>query len=301
MADIDQLFGQIESNIKDEETGRWSYIILNDVDPQFNVKSHFPDSISHSRNSKNGCPVIHVHFKTPEDAEEASQKELDNVKITVPQHRMNRAKKRKSKAKPVPGKPTESSGVPQKKKMHGWKFVKDIKILMRRHIKGLQGTAPSVAGDLRVSATFAREISFLKAALQFLHTGANIVDGQADYFENHDQGEDVNYIKKARVSLETQVQERVDVIRAILQANKDNSTKQLAMKKLKKTYYCVEVLLRYFRGEKEPRLTPELMDLADIKEEVLSEEEEVMSEDGENEEQDSPVPAKKAKGRYFQL
>lgn len=301
MADIDQLFGQIESNIKDEETGRWSYIILNDADPQFNVKSHFPDSVSHTKTSKNGCPIIHVHFKTPADAEEASQKELDNVTISVPQHRMNRTKKRKSKAKAVPGKPTESSGEPQKK-LHGWKFVKDIKILMRRHIKGLQGTAPSVAGDLRVSATFAREIAFLKAALQFLHTGANIVEGQADYFENHDQGEDVNYIKKARVSLETQVQERVDVIRAILQANKNNSTKQLAMKKLKKTYYCVEVLLRYFRGEKEPRLTPELMDLADIKEEVLSEDErEVMSEDGENEEQDSPVPTKKAKGRYFQL
>lgn len=293
MADIDQLFGRIETNIKDEQTGRWSYIVLNDVEePQsFNVKAAFPESTGHSRVFKNGNTVIHVHFKNPEDAEEASQKELENVSsITVPHQKVSRSKKRNNKGNLLQPKSAET--VPEKKKKHGWKFVKDIKILMRRHIKGLQDAASAVVGDMRAAATFAREIVFLKAALRFLHTGSNILSDQEDYFESYEHGGEVNYIKKARVSLETQVQQRVEAIRCILQENRRNTTKQLSMKKLKKTYYCVEVLLRYFRGEKEPRCSPEILELAEIKEEVLSEDEESTEVD---------VPAKKAKGRYFQV
>lgn len=306
MADLDQLFGQIESKIKDEENGRWSYIMLKDVvDPQFDVKAAFPESTGHSKKyqTSKGSSVIYVHFNTAEEAEEAAKTQLDGVVVSAPLHEKRHKKQNNSRLlKPKP------EGVVAKKE-HGWKYVKDIKILIRRHIKSMQEKAPSFVGDLRASATIAREIKFLQAALRFLHTGSDIVTDQADYFENHEQGQEINYVKKARISLETQVQERIVSIQRLLQENKCNPRKQLAMKKLKKSYYCTEVLMRYFRGEKEPKIEPEILQLAEIKEEVLTDDEEAKQDsvDGDEPTQDSvdedePTDAKRPrKGRYFQI
>lgn len=291
---LDQLFGQIEAKIKDEEAGRWTYLVLKDVqDPQFNVKKAFPESIGISKKNEDS---FYVQFKDSEAAKEASKKQLDGVTIVLPQHK--KAGKRSNKGKLLV--PKQSEVVVPKKKQHGWKSVKDIKILVRRHIKGLKEKAAlpesSTAGEI-----FKREIDFLQAALRFLHSGADIVTDHVAYFEHYDEGGAINYIKKARISLETQVQERLLSIEALLQDNKSNPKHQLAMKKLKKSFYCISKLQHYFRGEQEPRLRPEILELADIKEEILSDEEAVKEEDGE-EEDPEPVPAKKQKkGRYFQV
>lgn len=297
MEGLDQLFGQIQSNIK-QANDRCAYIVLNGADEQFDVEEVFPDSTGHK--TKDDSQIL-VYFKTPEDAiaAAAAEKEgLDGIQITVPAKIHSRKRNNKGQV--------SAESKPNKK--HGWKLVKDIKILIRRHIKGLNEKAPTLAADLKATAALRRETKFLQTALRFLHTGADILTDEADYFENHEQGNEVNHIKKARISLETQVQERLSQIRALLRHNKENPNKKVAMKKLKKSYYCTEVLMRYMRGEKEPKIEQEVMDLVQVKDEVLTDDEEEDHQDDDISEEktevdDSPavVPSKKKKGRYFQL
>ena len=302
MQDLDDLFGRIQSTKKDEEEGRWSYVVLKDVvDPQFNVRTHFPQSTGHSRKyiGQADSAVYYVHFKTPAEAEEASKKTIKGVKIVLPTQKKRQRGERKEKKEKAAG--TVPPTKEKKKKVHGWKLVKDIKILIRRHIKSLKEKSTSVTGNLKASATYAREIKFLEAALRFLHTGSDILGDEADYFLNYDEGGEINFIKKARISLETQVQERVTCIKQILQANKDESTKQIAMKKLKKSYYCTEMLLQYLKGEKEPKAHKSVLELVDIKEEEDSEDDQKSEEseeeagDDDDDEESHPSPAKKPK------
>lgn len=293
MEGLDQLFGQIESNIKiknKEAHARCAYIIVSGAEDQFDVKDVFPASTGHR--TKADSQIV-VYFKTPEDAIAAAAEtaELEGIQITVPPKFPSR--KRSNKGNP------SADNKPNKK--HGWKLVKDIKILIRRHIKGLNEKAPTVAADLKATAAFRRETKFLQTTLRFLHAGADILTDEADYFEYHEQGNEVNHIKKARISLETQVQERLSEIRALLRYNKENPNKKVAMKKLKKSYYCTEVLMRYMRGEKEPKIKQEVLDLVQVKEEVCTDDKKEEDQD-EVAEIDSPAgPPKKKKGRYFQL
>lgn len=265
MASVDELFGQIQSKLKAEKQGRGSYIVLKNVEnPNFNVKLAFPDSI-HSRKVSPAAPSAGieyiVNFKNPAAAEEAaSNTELPGVTIFYPRGKKRTEKKKKEK-------PTSK---------HAWKLSKDIKILIRRHVKSLEEKKVSVEWNVQETATYVREISFLKSALRYLHSGSDILSEQTEYFDNYDQDAEVLFIKKARVSLEIQIQERVTEMRTRLQQNKKADAKQqIAMKKLKKSYYCSEKLLQYLRGQRTPKVKQEVLDLTEIKEEPVSEEDEV--------------------------
>lgn len=285
MASVDELFGQIQSKLKAEKQGRGSYIVLKNVEnPKFNVKTAFPESITHSRKTKvsgSGTEYI-VNFKTPAVAEEASKTELPGVTVVYP-----RGKKSKSNQPEKTSKPSSK---------HAWKLLKDIKILVRRHLKSLEEEKTSVEWNVQEKATYAREISFLKSALRYLHSGSDILNEQADYFDNYDQDAEVQFIKKARVSLEIQIEERVTEMRSRLQQSRKTDVKQqLALKKLKKSYYCCEMLLQYLRGQRTPKVKQEVLDLTEIKEEPVSEDEDEAKAEEDDDEQQSTRTSKRAR------
>lgn len=291
MEALKDVFSKIGNNIKDEQDGRWSYIVLKNVeDPQFNAKKAFPNSIGHSRR---GPKVINVQFKSPEDAEAASKKKLKNVTIELPSIKVSR--KRSSPGALLKWKPsndddevdatadettTKHIKMPHK---HSWKLTKDVKILIRRHVKSLKEKLRSIKDDEKSTVIYTRELKFLQGALSFMHERINLAKLHEDYFEHHEEANSINFIKKARVSLETQIQERLVTMEGMLRELK---REQIPAKGLRRSYYVIQVLMRYFRGEKAPKVEQRVLDLAEIKEEPVS-----ADEDDGHEEQDEDVAA----------
>lgn len=298
MASLDEVFGLLQSKIKAEKKGHLSFITLQNVkDPKFNAKAVYPDSINSRKvASKTGeSPSLVVCFKTPAAAEEASKKKVDGVEdISLGKEKRGKLKPEK-KTKNFVRAPV-AEGV---KNFHGWKSYKDVKILVRRHMKSLKEQKAMVIDKEAPRTAYEREISFLQKVMQFIQSGKPDLKQQTEYFENYEAGNEVQFIKKARVSLETQIQLRINDMRTTIVENRRNPRKQIAIEKLKKSYYRSITLIHHLRGEKVPKIPKDAE--IEVKDEPTSDEEAPAEKikKVEGKKSKSKGPAKKT--RYFQL